>query len=83
MGAFRMKARAIGQALSLTAGQCGGALAQDAVVALGHGHDEIVGGGLLGRGDDVLECGPLAAVGDVLGDRAAEQERLLQHHAHL
>ena len=83
MGASRMNARAIGQPLALPPGQRRGPLAEDGVVAVGQGHDEVVGGRLLRRGDDVLGRGALPAVGDVLGDGAAEQDRLLQHHADL
>jgi hypothetical protein len=72
-----------GQPLPLPSGQGRGPLAEDGVVAIGHGRDEVVGGRLLGRGDDVLGRRPLAAVGDVLRHGAAQQQRLLQHHADL
>ena len=44
-------------------------------------HDEGVGVGLLGGGDDVVHGDPGAAVADVLGDGGGEQHRLLLHDA--
>ena len=57
------------------------ALADQRVVAVGQPQDEFVSPGRLGGGDDLVARGLRPAVGDVLGDRAEEQERLLQHDA--
>ena len=66
-----------GDALALAAGKLHAVLAARAVVALGEAHDEVVGVGRLGRGLDLVARGAGPAEGDVVGDRALEQERLL------
>ena len=68
-------------ALPLAAGERLAAFADERIVAVGQVQNELVGAGGAGGGDDFgRRCvGP--AVGDVLGDRAVEQERLLQHDA--
>ncbi len=57
------------------------ALAHQRVVAQRQAQDEFVGPGGLGGGDDFVARSVGPAVGDVFGDRAVEQERLLQHDA--
>ncbi len=59
----------------------GGVVVEDGVVAVGQRAHEVVDVGRLGGRDDLLLGGVLAAVGDVLADRAAEQPGVLQHHA--
>src|SRR5205085_12152009 len=61
-------------ALALAAGQLEPALADERVVALGQSVDELVGVGAAGGVADVGLGGAAAAVGDVLADRAVEQE---------
>ena len=68
-------------ALPLAAGEDLAALADQRIVAVGQPQDELVGAGGAGGGDDLRPRGVGPAVGDVLGDRAVEQERLLQHDA--
>ena len=53
----------------------------DRVVAVGQRVHEAVDVGGPGRLEDLLLGGVEVAVGDVLADRAAEQPRVLQHHA--
>ena len=53
----------------------------DRVVAVGQRVHEAVDVGGRGRLEDLLLGGVEVAVGDVLADRAAEQPRVLQHHA--
>ena len=66
-----------GDALALAARQLQAVLADRRVVAEREAHDEFVGVRGLGGGDDlVLGCAGLAE-GDVLADRAAEQEHVL------
>ena len=66
-------------ALALAAGQLHAALAHHRVIALGQAHDEVVRAGLPRRVLDLglRRAGP--AVGDVLGQRAVEQDGLLLH----
>ena len=56
---------------------------EDRVVAVGQGAHEAVDVGGLRRLDELLVAGRRVAVGDVLADGAAEQPRVLEHHAHL
>ena len=67
--------------LPLAAGERLAALADQRIVAVGQAEDELVAPGGPGGGDDLVAGGVGPAVGDVLGDRAVEQERLLQHDA--
>ena len=53
---------------------------EDRVVAVGQGPHEVVDVGRLGGLDDLLLGHVLAAVGDVLADRAVEQPRVLEDH---
>ena len=57
------------------------ALADQRIVAVGQAEDELVGPGGLGGGDEFFTPGIGPAVGDVLGDGAVKQERLLQDQA--
>ena len=66
-----------GDTLFFAAAQTVAALAHDRVVALGERVDERVGFGDACGGDDLVVRGIAPAVGDVLGDRAVEQEHLL------
>ncbi len=70
-------------ALALAAGQRGAAIADQAVVAVGHAVDELVGVGQLGRRNDVVVGGVGAAERDVVADGASQQHRVLQHEADL
>ena len=67
--------------LPFAAGQRLPALADQRIVAVRQPQDELVSPRRPGRGDDFIAVGVRPAVGDVLGDRAVEQERLLQHDA--
>ena len=53
------------------------------VVAIGFGHDEIVGVRRCARLNDLIEGRPRLAVADVLRNGAAEQDGILQHDADL
>ena len=64
-------------ALPLAAGEAHALGAEFGVVALGEGLDELVRRGRLGGLDDVV-WGGVRAVGDVLADRAGEEDRVLQ-----
>src|SRR5574343_372058 len=68
-------------ALALAAGQALAAFADQRVVAVRQAQDELVGVGGAGSGDNFLARCVRFAVGDVVGDGAEEQERLLQHKA--
>src|SRR5207302_9750952 len=68
-------------ALSLT--QRAALLREARSVALRQGYDEGVGIDRFGGGPNLRRRGARPAVGDVLGDGPAEQERLLQDHRHL
>ena len=66
-----------GQALALAAAEPHASLADQGLVAVGQTLDELGGvGGLGGLGDPRLGC-PAIAIGDVLGDRAVEEEDIL------
>src|SRR5699024_5682066 len=71
-----------GDQLPLPGGDVRALVLDDGVVAVGQGvHEAVHEGGP--RGGDHLVVGRLqAAVADVLPDGAAEQHRVLQHHAH-
>ena len=62
-------------ALAFAAGEGLAALADEGIVAVGQLQDEFVGVGGAGGVDNLLPRGVGAAVGDVLGDGAVEQER--------
>ena len=68
---------------ALTAGQGHAALAHHRGVALGHVHDEVMRVRQFGGVHGVLDRRVGFAVGDVLPDGPAEQQRVLQHEAHL
>ena len=70
-----------GEALALAAGELLAALADDRVVAVGQGADEGVGLGEGGGPHHVGVGGVGPAVGEVLADRALEQEHVLAHEA--
>ena len=70
-------------ALALTAGQRHAALADHRGVAVRHLDDELVRVGQFGGADRVFDLRVGLAVGDVLPDRAAEQQRVLQDEADL
>ena len=57
--------------------------AKNGVVALGERHDELVGVGIFGGGDDVIVAGIEFAVADVFFDTVRKQKGFLQYHAHL
>ena len=71
-----------GQALALSAGELGPAVADVRVVALGLLHDEVMGVGDLRGGDDLLPGGSFHAEGDVVENGVVEQDRILVHIAH-
>ena len=75
-GSVRKRARD-GDALALPAGERHAALADFGLVALGKAGDEIVGLGRPGRRSISVLAGAGAAKGDVLGQRAREQEDIL------
>ena len=68
-------------ALALSPRQPHPALADDRVVLLLEAFDELVAMGDMADGLDFIEAGVRFGVGDVLGDRAVEQEVVLQHDA--
>ena len=70
-----------GDALALAARQRLPAFAHQRIVAVRQAQDELVRVGRARGGHDLLARGLGLAVGDVLGHRPEEQERLLQHHA--
>ncbi len=73
-----------GHTLLLSARKRHAFFADQRVVAVGEGQDHIMdGGGFRGALDLVLRHVAANAVGDVLADRAAEQERFLLHDANL
>ena len=76
-------ARAIASSWRWPEAEAAAALAEDRLVALGQALDERVGASQLRGGDHLLvgRVGP--AVADVVHDRVAEQERVLQHDADL
>ena len=68
------------QQLLLARRQVGGVVVDDRVVAVGQRAHEVVDVGGLGGGHDLLLGRVLAAVRDVLADRAVEQPRVLEDH---
>ena len=82
-----MRIRAVGQEragdrqqLLLALGHARRVVVEDRVVAVGQRPHEVVDVGGLGRRDDLLLGRVVAAVGDVLADRAVEQPRVLEDH---
>jgi len=69
-----------GQPLLLAARQGDAALAHHLIVSVGKGLDVLVEAGLDGRGPDARRVGGAGAQGDILGDGAGEEERLLRDH---
>ena len=67
-------------ALALAAREAHAALAQEGVVALGQGADEIVGKGGARRGLHLGVAGVGAAVADVLQRAGGKDHRVLRHH---
>ena len=70
-------------ALALAPRKRRAALAEERIVALRQGGDEAVRGRLPGCGDDRLACRARRAIGDVIGDAGAEDERVLRHERDL
>ena len=70
-----------GDALLLAARQSVALVPEDRVVSVGLREDEVVGVGRAGRRHDVLETRGGLPVGDVLPDRAVEEDRFLQDDA--
>src|ERR1017187_7114628 len=70
-----------GEALALSAGEFGAAIANHGLVAFREALDEIVGESGLGGGADGSFRYALAAVGDVVGHGVVEQKRVLRHQA--
>ena len=70
-----------GDALALSAGELLSALADDGVVAVRQGHDEVVRFGDLGGLDNLLVGGVEGAIGDVLADGAVEEIDVLADKA--
>ena len=70
-----------GDALALAAREREPALADLGAVAVGQRGDELVGAGQPGGPVDLLVVGVGIGEGDVVGDRVAEQEGLLEHDA--
>ena len=69
--------------LALAEREAEAALAELRVVAVLEPLDELVGADGAGGGDDLLARRVGAAEGDVLGDRAGEEEALLRHDPEL
>ena len=70
-----------GEALALPAGDVGAALVDQRLEPLGHLAHELAALGDLEEVPELLVGGLLVAVAQVVGHRAAEQERLLRHEA--
>ena len=69
--------------MPLSLGQVVGAVFQHRVVAEGQGPDEMVGHGQFGDLDDFFAGGIRFAVGNVFGNGAREDPRILKDHANL
>ena len=72
-----------GDALALAARELDAALAHQGLVALGQALDEVVRIGEPGGFDDRRPRGAGAGIGDVFGQRAVKQDRLLLHDGDL
>ena len=70
-----------GEALTLTAREVGRAFLDVGFIAVRHPLDEFLGAGEAGGADRILQRQARPAGQDVVADRAAEQEVLLQHDA--
>ena len=66
-------------ALTLAARELHAPFADQRLVAARQAFDEVMCVGELRRGDDLLHRGARTGIGDVLGERAVEQDRLLLH----
>ena len=69
-----------GDPLLLAAGERAAALADDGVIAIGQGHDEVVAAGLLGGGDHLLLRGVGLAEEKVCPDGIVEEVDILEDH---
>src|SRR5918995_4951330 len=67
-----------GYPLALPSGESVAPLADDGLVPIFEVHDEVVGVGCFGGPDNLLRGGVQLAVGDVLLDGGAEQDRVLE-----
>src|SRR5918995_5562594 len=67
-----------GYPLALPSGEGVAPLADDGLVPIFEVHDEVVGVGCFGGSDNLLRGGVQLAVGDVLLDGGAEQDRVLE-----
>src|SRR6516225_969751 len=67
--------------LALAARKCLPALADDRIVAVGKLQNEFMSTGRAGGSDDLFARRMGPAVGDILGDRAVKEERILQDDA--
>ena len=76
-----ISARAIASRWRLPAREVGRALLDVGLVAVRHALDEFLGAGEARRAHRVGQRQPRTAGDDVVADRAAEQEIVLQHHA--
>ena len=83
MGASLSMARAMEMRCVLAARERGPALANDGVIAVRQGHDEIVATGFLCRGDHFFMRGLRAAEADVVLYGVREEVHALKDHAHL
>ena len=83
MGGSLSKRPGDGQALALAAREAHPLFADEGVQTLGHGHDKVVGVGVLEGIDDFGLGGVEAAVGDVVAHGVVEQDGLLGDHADL
>ena len=81
MGGIAEEYAGNGQQLALASGEVVGLVVQHRVIALGHGADEVVHHGGLGRGHNLLAGGVRLAVGDVFRHGAAKEPGVLENHA--
>ncbi len=80
---FAAHAAGVVAALALTPREAHAPLPNLGAVALRQVGDELVGVGRPSCRHDLLECGVWVSVGDVFGDAAREEDRLLQDHGKL
>jgi hypothetical protein len=66
-------------ALALAARQAQSPFADQGVVAVGKGRDEVMGSRGSRGSPDLLEARPRTSVGDVLTDAGGEEQRVLEH----
>ncbi len=62
-------------------GEVGALVVHQSVVALRHGANEVVDTGRLGRLDYLFTGGSRLGIGDILGNGAAKEPGILEHHA--